>query len=65
VKRPLSIGEVQLDSGEWVHGFVSSEYYCLGNVDQLGHWGIWTAPKEITHLGGWRKYIASLSTLRV
>jgi len=45
VPPPLAIGNVQLDSGEWVKGFVC-ERAALDSAT------------EITSLGGWRAYLA-------
>ncbi len=47
VPPPLAIGNVELENGEIVKGFVVESYATLGAT-------------EITHFGGWRKYLASL-----
>jgi allophanate hydrolase len=47
VPAPLAIGTVTLDSGEAVKGFVAEPRALDGAAD-------------ITNLGGWRAYIASL-----
>jgi allophanate hydrolase len=47
---PLAIGTVQLDTGEWVTGFVCEAFALAG-------------AEEITHFGGWRRYCASLADL--
>jgi allophanate hydrolase len=46
VPEPLGIGNVTLDSGELVRCFIC-ESYALANAT------------EITHFGGWRRYLAS------
>jgi allophanate hydrolase len=46
IPKPLGIGNVTLESGEFVKGILS-EPYALANAT------------EITHLGGWRNYLAS------
>jgi allophanate hydrolase len=46
VSQPLSIGNVQLSSGEWVKGFL-----CESVATE--------AATDITSLGGWRAYLAS------
>jgi allophanate hydrolase len=46
VAQPLSIGSVELASGEWVKGFL-----CESSSTE--------ASTEITELGGWRAYLAS------
>jgi allophanate hydrolase len=45
IASPLGIGRVELDDGEWVQGFL-----CEG-------WAVRGA-EEISHLGGWRAYLA-------
>jgi allophanate hydrolase len=47
VLPPLAIGNVRLDTGEWVKGFVCEPLAVPG-------------AEEITHFGGWRQYHASL-----
>lgn len=48
VPAPLGIGRVELVSGEWVSGFIC-EGYAVAQA------------KEITHLGGWRRFIEQQS----
>jgi allophanate hydrolase len=50
VPPPLAIGNVELDTGEWVKGFVCEPFAVPG-------------AEEITHFGGWRRYRASLDAL--
>ena len=50
VPPPLAIGNVKLDTGEWVKGFVCEGHAVPG-------------AEEITHFGGWRQYRASLDEL--
>ena len=45
IPSPLGIGQVELENGEWVQGFV-----CEG-------WAVQDA-EEISQLGGWRAYLA-------
>ena len=45
IPSPLGIGQVELENGEWVQGFV-----CEG-------WAVQGA-EEISQLGGWRAYLA-------
>ena len=45
VPPPLAIGSIQLESGEWVKGFVCEPAALAGAVD-------------ITSFGGWRHYLA-------
>ena len=47
VPPPLVIGSVELASGEWIKGFLCEEV------------GLKDAP-EITNMGGWRTYLASV-----
>jgi allophanate hydrolase len=47
VPEPLSIGNITLDSGELVKGFVCESHALAGAT-------------EITHFGGWRDYLAAL-----
>ena len=49
IPAPLGIGKVELADGRWYSGFIC-EPYAL------------TSATDITHLGGWRAYIASLHT---
>jgi hypothetical protein len=46
VPAPLAIGKVELADGRWITGFVCEA------VAQSG-------ARDITHLGGWRRYIES------
>jgi allophanate hydrolase len=46
VAQPLSIGNIELASGEWVKGFLCESLATEGAT-------------EITHLGGWRAYLAT------
>jgi allophanate hydrolase len=46
VPAPLAIGNVELESGEWVKGFVCEPLAVEGSVD-------------ITSAGGWRAYLAA------
>jgi allophanate hydrolase len=46
IPHPLGIGKVELDNGTWVTGFIAEPV-----VMEEG--------REITELGGWRKYLAS------
>ncbi|HEX8325749.1 MAG TPA: hypothetical protein VF595_17725 [Tepidisphaeraceae bacterium] len=46
VPPPMCIGNVQLDDGEWVKGFLAEPYAFEGATD-------------VTHFGGWRAYVAS------
>ena len=48
VPAPLAIGSVSLEDGTTVKGFVAEPRALAGATD-------------ITHLGGWRAYIASLA----
>jgi allophanate hydrolase len=45
VPPPLAIGSVQLDTGEWVKGFVCEPVATEGAID-------------VTQFGGWRQYLA-------
>ena len=47
IPAPLGIGKVMMDDGEMVSGFLCEAFATEGAQD-------------ITHLGGWRAYIASL-----
>ena len=47
VPAPLGIGNVQLEDGTWVKGFIC-EAYAIQSA------------KDISHFGGWRAYIQSL-----
>jgi allophanate hydrolase len=46
IPSPLGIGRVELDDGEWVQGFLCESWAVNG-------------AEEISHLGGWRAYLAS------
>lgn len=48
VPSPLGIGNLQLEDGTWVKGFICEAYAIQEAVD-------------ISHFGGWRAYIKSLS----
>jgi allophanate hydrolase len=45
VPAPLGIGSVQLDTGEWVKGFICEPAALVGAT-------------EITAFGGWKNYLA-------
>ncbi|MHA3116087.1 allophanate hydrolase [Acinetobacter sp. ANC 4635] len=47
VPAPLGIGNLQLEDGTWVKGFICENYAITDAID-------------ISHLGGWRAYIHSL-----
>jgi allophanate hydrolase len=47
VPPPLVIGNVKLASGEWIKGFLCEEVALKG-------------AREITSVGGWRAYLASI-----
>jgi allophanate hydrolase len=49
VPPPLAIGTVELETGEWVTGFLCEPLAVVGAQD-------------ITHFGGWRQYRASVLT---
>ncbi len=46
IPSPLGIGRIELDDGEWVQGFLCESWAVHG-------------AEEISHLGGWRAYLAS------
>jgi len=46
IPSPLGIGRVELEDGEWVQGFLCESWAVRG-------------AEEISHLGGWRVYLAS------
>ncbi|MGH8767908.1 MAG: allophanate hydrolase-related protein, partial [Burkholderiales bacterium] len=46
IPSPLGIGRVELNDGEWVQGFLCESWAVHG-------------AEEISHLGGWRAYLAS------
>jgi allophanate hydrolase len=48
IPSPLGLGQVELESGEWVHGFIC-EAIALQSA------------KNISDHGGWRAYLASLA----
>ncbi len=48
LKSPVCIGLVDLEDGEQVFGFV-----CDGTIASYG--------KDISHYGGWKKYLAELA----
>ncbi len=48
IPAPLGIGRIELVSGEWVSGFIC-EGYAVAQA------------REITHLGGWRRFIEQQS----
>jgi allophanate hydrolase len=48
IKSPLCIGSVELESGEWVYGFLCENYPTQYSID-------------ITHFGGWRNYLKANS----
>ncbi|MDQ9011494.1 allophanate hydrolase [Acinetobacter gerneri] len=48
VPAPLGIGNVQLEDGSWVKGFICENYAINEAID-------------ISHFGGWRSYIQSLN----
>src|SRR5688572_16145083 len=50
VSEPLAIGSVQLDTGEWVKGFVCEPVALL-------------RAQEITRYGGWRSYLSRNSSV--
>lgn len=50
IPPPLGIGKVELHSGEWLPGFICEPYGLEGATD-------------ITALGGWRAYMASLQAI--
>ncbi|CAH1551767.1 allophanate hydrolase [Vibrio owensii] len=45
IPHPLGLGNVELDSGQWVKGFICEPIAVDGSTD-------------ITHTGGWRRFIA-------
>ncbi len=48
IPQPLGIGKVELQSGEWLPGFIC-ESYAVSNA------------KDITELGGWREYLRAMN----
>jgi allophanate hydrolase len=51
IPSPLAIGTLELEDGEKVKGFLVESY-----AVEAG-----TGAKEITHFGGWRNYLKSLT----
>jgi allophanate hydrolase len=51
IPPPLGLGSVELADGSWVHGFVC-EGHALAQAE------------DVTHHGGWRAYVAHLSSLK-
>ena len=49
IPAPLGLGKIELESGEWVTGFICESYAIIGAED-------------ITSFGGWRAYIQSLNS---
>jgi len=45
IPAPLGIGKVELADGSWVSGFICEPQ------------GVLTAAEEITHHGGWRRWL--------
>ena len=45
IPSPLGIGQVELENGEWVQGFVCESWAVQG-------------AEEISQLGGWRAFLA-------
>ncbi len=48
IPAPLGLGKIELESGEWVTGFICESHGIIGAED-------------ITRFGGWRAYIQSLN----
>jgi allophanate hydrolase len=48
IPQPLGLGQIELQSGEWVTGFICEPCGIDGATD-------------VSHFGGWRGYIASLN----
>jgi allophanate hydrolase len=48
IPAPLGIGKIELDSGQWVTGFVAEGYAAEGAAD-------------ISRYGGWRAYLKAVS----
>jgi len=48
IPAPLGIGKVELQDGRWLPGFICEGYATTGEA------------ADITHHGGWRRYLASL-----
>jgi len=48
IQQPLGLGSIELENGQWVKGFVCE----AAGIDRS---------KDISHFGGWRKYMASIS----
>jgi allophanate hydrolase len=51
IPAPLGLGQLELADGRWVHGFICEGYATAGESGAL----------DITHHGGWRNYLATLS----
>ncbi|CAD7940707.1 unnamed protein product [Amoebophrya sp. A120] len=49
VPPPLSIGHIELETGEILHGFRTDEYNVIAKK-----------ARHISHFGGWRNYLKSL-----
>jgi allophanate hydrolase len=52
VPPPLGIGSVQLDTGEWVKGFICEPAGIAGAT-------------EITETGGWKNYLSAVAGTRL
>jgi len=46
IPSPLGIGRIELEDGEWVQGFLCESWAVNG-------------AEEISHLGGWRAFLAN------
>jgi allophanate hydrolase len=46
IPSPLGIGSIELEDGEWVHGFLCESWALAGAED-------------ISRFGGWRAFLAS------
>lgn len=51
VSAPLAIGQVELSTGEWVHGFLCEHHAAI-------------EARDITHFGSWLRYRESLAPER-
>lgn len=51
VSAPLAIGQIELSTGEWVHGFLCEHHGTVG-------------ARDITDFGSWLRYRESLETAR-
>ncbi len=47
IPPPLGLGSIELQDGQWVHGFLCEDHALVG-------------ARDITEFGGWRAYLASL-----